>query len=155
MKKENEFVQFLVGLAILVGGGFLFSQNVIVYTGFHTWALGSMRIGAGLIVVPFIVGVIMLFAIPNKFVSKLVCGIGLLIILISVIMGTEFHFRATSLYVYLLMLIGIFGGLALVLKVLLKQPNEENSSKEPFSSTTSTATTNVDEELDKLRKKYK
>lgn len=117
-KKDNDLAHFLIGLAMLVVGGYLFSANVIVYTGFHVWIVGSYPIHTGAIVVPFIVGIIMLFVCKNKFFGKVVTGLGLLLIVASIILGTRFHFKSTSLYVYLLMLIGLFGGLALVLKAL-------------------------------------
>ncbi len=127
---RNELYEFLIGFALVVTGFYTFSQNVSVHTGFASFRIGNFQVGAGLIVVPFIVGIIMLFVMDNSFVPKLVTFAGVLIIITSVIMGTEFHFRTTSLYVYLLMLIGIFGGGALVLKVLFKTPDKEETKDE-------------------------
>lgn len=139
-----------------------------VRTGFHTWMLGTFRVGAGLVIIPFIVGVIMLFVIPEKLVSKLVTGLGFFIIILSVIMGTEFYFRSTSLYVYLLMLVAIFGGIALVLKVLLSQPKEDTnlredtnpkhinpSNQKKYIDQNSSTQFSVEEELERMKEKYK
>ncbi len=67
--------------------------------------------------VPFIAGVIWFCVNTDSFGAKLLMGAGLVIIIASVIAGTEFVFRYTSLYNYLIMLILMFGGAALVLKV--------------------------------------
>lgn len=147
-KKENELAQFLIGLAMLCVGGYAFANNVSVHTGFYGFRIGTFQLHAGLVIVPFIVGIMMLFVSPEKFVSKLVTGLGLLIIIASIIMGTTFTFRSTSLYVYLLMLIGMFGGLALVLKVLLKKPESKDDL-----SIKDYGMSSVEEEFDKLKKK--
>lgn len=46
-------------------------------------------------------------------------------IVASVIAGTEFVFRYTSLYNYLIMLVLMFGGAALILKVLCHDPEKK------------------------------
>lgn len=127
-KKENELVQLLIGLAMLCVGGYAFANNISVHTGFYWFRIGGYQMQTGFVVVPFIIGIIMLFAAPDKLVSKLVTFVGLLIIVASIIMGTTFTFHNTSLYVYLLMIIGMFGGLTLVLKALLRKPKPREDS---------------------------
>lgn len=169
-RKNNDLVMFLIGIAMLVAGGYAFLQNVTVTSGLMSIRWGGFNAGSGLIIIPFIVGIMMLFAMPHKFVSKLVTGLGLLIIVVSVIMGTHFYFRPIPSYAYLLMLVGMFGGLALVLKVLLSDPDrfEEDYEKltrrsrkkdNSYNSSSSTApansaTSDVDKELEDLKKKY-
>ncbi len=64
----------------------------------------------GRIVLPFIVGIIWLFLNVDSIGAKLLTGIGVVIILASIISNLQFVFRGVSLYVYLVMLILIFGG---------------------------------------------
>ena len=57
-QKGNPLAQFLIGLAMLVSGGYWFLSSVAVHTAFYSLRLGGMRLNGGLVVVPFIVGVI-------------------------------------------------------------------------------------------------
>ena len=61
----------------------------------------------------------------DSFGAKLLTGAGLLMIVASVIAGTEFVFRYTSLYNYLIMLVLMFGGAALILKLLCHDPERK------------------------------
>lgn len=129
MKKErNPLGQFLIGMVMLAAGLYWFMSNVTVMThfGFQIW---NFRVGAGLIVVPFIAGIIWLFLNVDSFGAKLLTVVGLVIILASIISNIQFIFRATSLYVYLIMLVLIFGGAALVGQVLFRWPKDEEKDK--------------------------
>lgn len=119
MKKEsNQLIQFFAGLVMLVAGVYWFMSSVTVTTGFGGFRLGGVNVSAGLVVVPFIVGIVMLFFNFDSILSKLVTGLGFVIIIASIIMNTSFYFRQRSLYEYLLMLVFIFGGAAMILKAL-------------------------------------
>ena len=127
-KQRNPLGQFVIGMVMLAAGLYWFMSNVTVMThfGFQIW---NFRIGAGLIVVPFIAGIIWLFLNVDSFGAKLLTVLGLVIILASIISNIQFMFRATSMYVYLVMLILIFGGAALVGQVLFRWPKDEDRDK--------------------------
>ena len=57
-KKGNPLAEFLIGLAMLAAGGYWFLNSVSVSTGFYTLRLGGFYMNGGLVVVPFIAGVI-------------------------------------------------------------------------------------------------
>ena len=115
-QKGNPLAQFLIGLAMLVSGGYWFLSSVAVHTAFYSLRLGGMRLN---------VGVIWICVNTDSFGAKLLTGAGLLMIVASVIAGTEFVFRYTSLYNYLIMLVLMFGGAALILKVLCHDPERK------------------------------
>ena len=96
-QKGNPLAQFLIGLAMLVSGGYWFLSSVAVHTAFYSLRLGGMRLNGGVVVVPFIVGVIWICVNTDSFGAKLLTGAGLLMIVASVIAGTEFVFRYTCL----------------------------------------------------------
>ena len=127
-KQRNPLGQFVIGMVMLAAGLYWFMSNVTVMThfGFQIW---NFRVGAGLIVVPFIAGIIWLFLNVDSFGAKLLTVLGLVIILASIISSIQFMFRATSMYVYLIMLILIFGGAALVGQVLFRWPKDEARDK--------------------------
>jgi len=117
-KNENRSLYAIIGIFLLALGLYFVSENIIVRTGFYQLHFGRHSL-PGLIVVPFIVGVILMFVYPDKFISKIAICLGILIIFASVIAGTTFIFRSTSLFNYLLMLIGIFGGVGLLIRFYL------------------------------------
>ena len=126
-RKQNDLSTFLAGLAMLVAGLYWLTTRVSVSSSFFggTMALGGMNINSGMIVVPFIVCIIWLFVNPDSFFAKICVGLSVLLIIASIILNTQLHFRSTSLYEYIIMLIFIFGGGALVLKVLCNPKYKE------------------------------
>ena len=100
-KRRNPLGQFVIGMIMLASGLYWFLSNVTVSTYFGLRFMG-IRFGGGLIVIPFIA---------------------------SIISNMQFIFRSTSLYVYLLMLILIFGGGALVGQVLFQWPKDDGEKK--------------------------
>ncbi len=127
-KKKNPLGQFVIGMVMLVAGLYWFMSNVTVSTYFGFRFMGH-HLGGGLIVVPFIAGIIWLFLNVDSIGAKLLTGIGVLIILASIISNLQFMFQSASLYTYLVMLILIFGGGALVGQVLFRWPKDEDEKK--------------------------
>lgn len=124
-KKRNPLGQFVIGMIMLAAGLYWFMSNVTVSTYFGFRFMG-FRFGGGLVVLPFIVGIIWLFLNVDSIGAKLLTGIGVVIILASIISNLQFVFRGVSLYVYLVMLILIFGGSALVGQVLFRWPKDDD-----------------------------
>jgi len=158
MRKHNPFLQFIIGLAMLVAGGYWFLSTVTVTTGFYGLTFGNTRISGGLVVVPFIAGIIWLFLNFDSIGAKILTGAGLLIILASVIMSTTFIFQRRSLYEYLIMLVLIFGGGALCAQVLFAKPKENKRPRKKSSSndyeelSPRESFEEIEDELEKLRK---
>lgn len=136
-RKDNDLFTFLAGLAMVVAGIYWFTTKVSVSSSFFggTLAFGGFSFSSGMIVVPFIVCIIWLFVNPDSFFAKICVGLSVLLIIAAIIMSTRLHMRTTSLYEYLIMLIFIFGGGALVLKVLTNpkyKDMEESASKDKY-----------------------
>ncbi|MCI6498635.1 hypothetical protein ACTNBM_07995 [Lachnospiraceae bacterium HCP1S3_C3] len=120
MKKSNDLAIFLVGVIMLAAGLYWFCSSVTVSTGFYAFSYGGMRIG-GLVVVPLLAGICWVFAKPDSIFAKALIVIGVVIIIASIIMGTHLTLPSMSLYQWLIMLVCIFGGFTLVMRVLLKK----------------------------------
>lgn len=129
---KNLLIQFLVGVVMLVFGLYWFTNSVAVtsslFGGFGGVTIGGFRVSTGLILVPFIIGIVMLFFDFHSILAKLVTGIGFLVIIAAIIASLNFHMRHISLYELLVMLVLIFGGLALVVKVLFSDPDKKDDS---------------------------
>lgn len=105
-KKGNPLAEFLIGLAMLAAGGYWFLNSVSVSTGFYTLRLGGFYMNGGLVVVPFIAGVIWFCVNTDSFGAKLLMGAGLVIIVASVIAGNGIPIPFIPvMYNYLIMLI--------------------------------------------------
>lgn len=119
-RKKNFYLYFWLGLIMLVVGLFFISQNVVVsnsmwYSGIN---LMGIRINSGLIVVPLIASIIWVIIKPGKGSTAAVI-LSLVIIIAALIQSTRFYIRYISLFDWLVMLVFVFGGLALMGKSFL------------------------------------
>ena len=64
-KSENGSFNFLVGIILLAAGLFLLTQQTDVTMVWYQWRLGSINIASGLILIPFIIGLVILFYNPK------------------------------------------------------------------------------------------
>lgn len=119
--ERNDVVEFFVGLVMMVAGGYLFMQNVQVTTS-HIFSFSMFgRRMDGLIFVPLIASIVFLFYKYN-FWSKLCCFLSLIIIIANVIMNLEIYWSATTLFGTIVIFVLLFGGMALVARVLFANP---------------------------------
>lgn len=152
---KNELMQFVAGIIMLVVGLYIFSQKVIVFSGF--FSLGG-RFSSGLIVVPLIIGIVWMFVSGANFASKVFTALAAIIIIASVVMTTNIHLSAMSLYDWILILVLIFGGAGLVGKVLFAGDFSDDKGKKGISKNVdevSSSVKNIDAELERLKKNIK
>lgn len=130
-RKQNDLFTFLAGLAMLVAGLYWLTTRVSVSSSFFggTMYLGGLHMNSGMVVVPFIVCIIWLFVNPDSFFAKICVGLSVLLIIAAIILNTQLHMHATSLYEWLIMLIFIFGGGAMVLKVLCNPKYRDSNDR--------------------------
>ena len=72
----------------------------------------------GLIMVPFIIGVVWMFASAGSFPSKLFTAAGVLIIIAAVIMTTNISLVHITLFEWIVILVLIFGGAGMLARIL-------------------------------------
>lgn len=106
---------FLLGLAMAVVGVYTLTSQVEVTTA-H-WTLFGVN-DFGLSLLPFLIGVGILFFDGGAKLGWLLAGLGLLIVLAGVLMNIGIYFRPTSLFNTLMMLGLIAGGLGLMARAL-------------------------------------
>jgi hypothetical protein len=107
--------EFLLGLALLIAGGYLFLDNVIVTGSF--WSLFGMS-AFGLTLIPIFIGIAILFFNGKSPVGWLLTAGGAIVIFVGVLAQMHIFFRPTSLFNTLLMLTLIAGGVGLIAKAL-------------------------------------
>ncbi|MCB1634404.1 MAG: hypothetical protein KDI51_07415 [Xanthomonadales bacterium] len=107
--------EFLIGFVMAVAGFWLLTNQVQV--GSFGWRIGGYN-AFGLSLLPFIIGTGILFFNGRSVLGWLLLIAGLVIIFAGIIVNLNLHFRATSLFNTLLMLVLLVGGLGLLARSL-------------------------------------
>lgn len=108
--------QFLLGLAMAVGGGYLLTNQVTVTSGWWTiWGHSAF----GLSLLPLIVGIGLLFFNGRSVAGWLLLFVGVVIIFLGIITNLQIYFQQTSLFNTIIMLVLLAGGIGLVARSLV------------------------------------
>lgn len=120
-KTRNDVAEFFIGLVMLCVGGYLFSQNVTVFTGniFSVVLFGRQM--EGVVFIPLIASIVFLFYRYN-WVSKTCCVISVLLILANVIMNLRMFYMPTTLFATIVIFVLLFGGCGLVMRAVFANP---------------------------------
>ena len=111
---------FLVGLAMSIIGGYLLLQHVQVGGGYWYFGwLGGYGQSFGISLLPLLFGVGILFFDGRSFLGRVLVGGGALIIVAGIIMNLDIHFRQTSLFNLLVMLVLLVGGIGLMVRAAM------------------------------------
>ena len=106
---------FFLGLMMIVAGGYLLTNQVMVSSGaWYWWGYN----GFGLSLLPLLLGLGLLFFNGRSFFGWFLTGAGAVIIFVGILAHLEIYFRPTSLFNTLLMLVLLVGGLGLVARSL-------------------------------------
>ncbi|MBL8988956.1 MAG: hypothetical protein JNJ80_21965 [Gemmatimonadetes bacterium] len=107
--------EFLIGLALVIGAGYLVLNQVTVTTGFwHFYGYNAF----GLSLIPLLLGIGVLFFNGKSTIGWLLTLGGALIIALGVITHLQVFFQPTSLFNTLLMLGGLAAGIGLIARAL-------------------------------------
>lgn len=125
-KNRNDLLRFFVGLLMFGGGLFMILQNVDVTSGWGGFGGSFFRIGSyalpnGLIMLPIIIGIGMLFVMDRKIFGWIVLSLGIVILLLSIIMSVHLHWRTSNAYVFLVMFGLVAAGGGMMLRELFKK----------------------------------
>jgi hypothetical protein len=121
---EGGIVEFLLGLVMAVGGGYLLTNQVTISSGFWGW-FGPHTFGLSLL--PLIVGCGLLFFDGRSRGGLVLTVGGAAIILLGILMNLRIFFEPTSLFNTLIMLVLLAGGLGLLARSL--RPKSSSSSR--------------------------
>lgn len=110
----------LIGFVMMIAGGFLFLDAVQVShqfsMGMSLFRVGGMSMTPGLVLVPFIFGIAMVFYNPQNDIGWLLVIASIVMLAFGVISNLKFHMRSMSSF-ELMMIIGLaVGGIGLFLR---------------------------------------
>ena len=109
------FGEFFLGLALAIAGGFWILNQVQVTGG--SWTLYGYN-AFGLSLLPFLLGVGMLFYNGKSIPGWLLLGAGVVILFAGILGNLGIYWRSTSLFSALVMWVCLFGGIGLIAKAL-------------------------------------
>src|SRR3954462_7347493 len=124
---------FLLGIIMLVVGGDLLFNQVQVNGGYWRFSMFGQGYGTsfGITLIPMLFGIGILFGNGKSLIGRGLTALGFLAILVGIIMNLDIHFRQTSLWNTLTMLILIVGGMGLIVRSLGPSASEPKPSAAP------------------------
>ena len=122
-KESHPLASFLIGL-VLLGAGIFWVLNsfVVSFSWGSLWGGFGMNtsLATGLMLVPLLIGIGLLFFLDRKWIGWVVTAIGLLAILVTLLTSVRFRPVSASLWQYVVMFGMIAAGCGLVARGLLK-----------------------------------
>jgi len=115
---QGGIAQFLLGVAMTISGGYLLLDSIRVDGwgfGSRIFGLGGMGVTSGIILIPFIIGVVIIFYDSQRWYGWLLAGGSLLALVVGVIANVRFRFENMSAFDILVILVLLFGGIGLVM----------------------------------------
>lgn len=114
--------QFFIGLIMLCGGVYLLLNSITIYAhhGFSSrlYNLGGFGVTSGMVMIPFMFGVGIIFYNARNFFGWLLAGGSLVALIFGVISSIQFTFRSMSAFDLIVILVLAVGGLGLFLRSL-------------------------------------
>lgn len=115
-------VHFLIGIVMMIAGFYLLFNAISVETrfgfGMRLYGIGGFGITSGMIMMPFIAGIIFIFYNSANKLGWLLSGGSLVALVAGVLASIQFSFRTMSAFDLIVILILSFGGLGLFLRSL-------------------------------------
>ena len=107
--------EFILGLVMVIAGGYLIMNQVVVTSGFWTvWGYNAF----GLSLVPLIFGIGILFFNGKSIVGWVLLLIGVVVIFTGILVNLQVFFQRTSLFNTIVMLVLLAGGVGLIFRAL-------------------------------------
>ncbi|MCE5243207.1 MAG: hypothetical protein ABFD98_11235 [Syntrophobacteraceae bacterium] len=114
--------RFFLGLIMMIAGGYLFLHNIQVSIGFglgyQYFGIGGFGITSGMVLVPFIFGVGLIFYNGSNVVGWLLTLGSLVMLGFGVVSQTRFHLHNMTAFDLITILVLLVGGIGLFLSSL-------------------------------------
>ena len=116
--------QFFIGLVMMLIGGYLFLDAVNVSHHFSfgapIYSVGGFHLTSGLVMIPFLFGVGMIFYNADNYMGWALVAVTLILLTVGIISSIHFSLRRMSAFELMLILGLAVGGLGLFLSSLRK-----------------------------------
>ena len=119
---EGGIGRFLVGLIMMIAGGYLFLHNITVSAGFglgsQLFSFGGVGITSGYVLIPFVFGIGIIFYNGRNILGWLLAIGALTMLAFGVITQTHFHLRNMTAFELIVILVLTVGGVGLFISSL-------------------------------------
>jgi len=116
---EGGIGRFFLGLTMLVGGGYLFFSHIMVRNnysfGSSLYRIGGFEITSGIVLIPFIFGIGMMFYNSKNIIGWILACASLVMLGLGVISQIQFRMVTMSSFRLIMILVLFIGGLGLFL----------------------------------------
>ena len=109
---------FFCGIIVFCLGVYLVFQNTVVTTGFSLYRYIGFEPPQGLVFLPLLIGIIMIFFKDKSIVGWILIILGILIIRLGILSGLRIYFKTTSLFEAIMMFGLTAAGIGITLKGL-------------------------------------
>ncbi len=115
-------MRFLVGIAMIIGGGYLFFSSITVVNnfslGYRLYRVGNLSVTSGMVLIPFLFGVGMIFYNSKNWFGWMLSLGSLLALTLGVISSISFRLQSMSAFELLTILVLGVGGIGIFLSSL-------------------------------------
>ncbi len=110
---------FIIGVIMALAGGYILTNQIVVtnpFWGYRLPFVGFELSAFGVTLIPFLIGVGLIFFNYRSVLGWILAGGSLLLIFIGILTNLQVYFAPTSLFITLVMLILLVGGIGLVIR---------------------------------------
>jgi len=119
---DGGVISFLLGFVMMCSGFYMLLNSIVVRTNFgfgHSlYKMGGFGITSGMIMIPFILGVILIFYNSKNYIGWFLSGGSLVAFIFGVISNINFSMKHMSAFDLIVIFVLAFGGLGLFLRSL-------------------------------------
>ena len=113
---------FLIGVIMMIGGGYLLLSGIVVRPNFgigsRVFGIGGVPITSGMVFIPFMFGIGMVFYNAKNWLGWLLAGGSLIALIFGVIANMTLQFERMSAFDLIVILVLLVGGIGLFLRSL-------------------------------------
>ena len=113
---------FLIGVIMMIGDGYLLLSGIVVRPNFgigsRVFGIGGVPITSGMVFIPFMFGVGMVFYNAKNWIGWVLAGGSLIALIFGVIANMTLQFARMSAFDLIVILVLLVGGIGLFLRSL-------------------------------------
>ncbi|MHA3914887.1 hypothetical protein [Halovulum sp. GXIMD14793] len=113
---------FLLGLVMMCGGGYLLLRNIVVHPKFgfgsRVFGFGGFDVTSGMVLIPFIFGIGMIFYSAKNYIGWLLTLGSLIALVFGVIANLNIQMTSMSAFDLIVIIVLLVGGIGLFLRSL-------------------------------------
>ncbi|PIE74723.1 MAG: hypothetical protein CSA18_03405 [Deltaproteobacteria bacterium] len=114
--------RFFTGLVMMIAGGYLFFNSIRVshgfHMGYHLYSFGRFHLTSGMVMVPLIFGVGIIFYNSKNILGWILSASSLIMLAFGVISSIRFTMKSMSSFDLIVIIVLAIGGLGLFLSSL-------------------------------------